>query len=101
MEQFHTSQRFLQLAKQAARQAGYDPAKLELSGDGVHKLVYHSPEGVRRFGRRGYGDYLWYKTNEPAVAETKRSAYLKRARAIKDKGRFSPNQLAINVLWQG
>jgi hypothetical protein len=99
MEAFHRSQDFLRRARAAARRTGYDPAKLELSDDGEHKLMYQSPEGLKRFGRRGYGDFIYYSLFEPAIADIKRKSYRARAGAIRDGGKFSPNQLAIGILW--
>jgi hypothetical protein len=99
MEAFHTSQEFLRQARAAARRTGYDPAKLELSNDKKHKLMYNSPEGLKRFGARGYGDFHYYSKFEPEKADMKRSSYRKRAGAIQDSGKYSPNQLAINILW--
>jgi hypothetical protein len=99
MDAFHRSSDFLRRARSAARHTGYDPGALELSDDGDHKLVYHSPEGIKRFGKRGYGDYIYYKLFEPAIADIKRASYRARAGAIRDGGRYSPNQLAINILW--
>jgi hypothetical protein len=99
MDKFHTSSDFLRRARAAARRTGYDPAKLELSDDGEHKLVYNSPDGLKRFGRRGYGDFIYYSLFEPAIADIKRKSYRARAGAIRDSGKFSPNQLALRILW--
>ena len=41
MDAFHKSAEFLRLAREVASKRGYDPAKLELDDDGVHKLVYN------------------------------------------------------------
>lgn len=102
MDAFHTSQEFLKAAKQAAKRTGYDPALLELSGDGTHKLVYKSPNGIRRFGRRGYGDFIYYSKFEPEIAAKKRNTYRKSHGAITTKyglDKYSPNELSINILW--
>ena len=99
MEAFHKSDRFLRRAKAAARRTGYDPAKLELSTDGVHKLIYRSPEGLKRFGSLNYGDFIYYSEFEPAIANMKRQAYRARAGAIRDSGKYSPNQLSLRILW--
>ena len=102
MDTFHKSDRFLKMARAAARRTGYDPAKLKLSLDGKHKLVYESPEGLRRFGASGYGDYLYYSVYEPQIADQKRSAYRARAGAanrIHGVGKYSPGALAISILW--
>lgn len=99
MDEFHRSDKFLRLARAAAKRSGYDPSKLELSTDSKHKLQYNSPDGMRRFGARGYGDFHYYSTFEPAKADQKRRAYRARAGAIQDSGKYSPNQLAIAILW--
>jgi len=97
MDTFHRSSEFLRLARKAAKESGYDPAKLELSTNGTHKLIYHSPEGLRRFGARGYGDFIYYSKFEPAIASAKRRAY--RARARVTGGKYSPGALALDILW--
>ena len=102
MDKFSRSSTFLTMAKAAAKRTGYDPAKLFLATDGVHKLQYNSPEGLRKFGAVGYGDYLYYSTHEPEVAKTRRAAYRARASAalkLHGGGKFSPGALALNVLW--
>jgi hypothetical protein len=100
MDEFHTSDRFLRMAKAAARAAGYDSSKLSLAGDGKHKLKYESPDGLRRFGARGYGDFNYYKTFQPEVADKRRSAYRARASANAAKqGRNSAAALALAILW--
>ena len=53
-----TSTEYLHEAKLRARQAGYDPSLLSFANDGVHKLQYNTPHGLRRFGRVGYNDYI-------------------------------------------
>jgi hypothetical protein len=100
MDEFHRSDRFLRLARAAAKRTGYDASKLELATDGKHKLQYSSPDGIRRFGARGYGDFLYYSTHEPDVADKRRSAYRARARAAAAAGgKNSPAGLALNILW--
>lgn len=102
MQAFHRSSQFLTLAKKAASKTGYDPDKLELSDNGVHKLVYHSPKGIRRFGRIGYGDFIWYSQSDPELAKKKRNAFRRSHGVISEKydlDKYSPNELAINILW--
>lgn len=92
---------YMKRAKANAKKAGYDPRKLSLCHDGVHKLAY---DGVE-FGRVGYGDHILYSFLEkrgeaPAgTATEKRQAFRKSHRAIKDAGHLSPNQLALKIIW--
>lgn len=100
MDDFSRSAKFLTMAKAAAKRTGYDSSKLELANDGKHKLLYRSPDGIKRFGALGYGDFLYYSTHEPANAAKKRSAYRARAKATADAGgKNSPAALAFNILW--
>jgi hypothetical protein len=102
MQAFHKSDKFLSLARDVAEKRGYNPDKLELATNGVNKLTYHSPKGVKHFGRLGYGDYIWYSMNDKALANKKRAVFRKSHSAISDKydlDKYSPNELAINILW--
>jgi hypothetical protein len=94
---------YLNKAKAAAKKAGYDPRAVEFSDNDVHKLMIHDDFGkVSRFGRVGYGDFhIWSKV-EPAKAPSKRATFRKSHEAIKGdwkKDKYSPNNLAINILW--
>jgi hypothetical protein len=102
MEAFHKSQKFLDSARETASKRGYDPAKLELATNGVNKLTYHSPKGIKHFGRLGYGDYIWYSTQDKELANKKKSVFRRSHSAISEKydlDKYSPNELAINILW--
>lgn len=102
MEAYHKSQQFLSDAKKIAKMRGYDPDKLELATDGVHKLTYHSPKGIRHFGRRKYGDFLYYTRFQPEIAKVKRLRFRQSHKAISrihNLDKYSPNELAINILW--
>ena len=102
MEAFSKSEEFLQKAKARARATGYNPSLLTLAHDGVHKLTYQSPMGVRHFGRLGYGDFIYYKKYHPDIAEIKRHVFRTSHRAMTKLygiGKFSANELAINILW--
>lgn len=99
---------YLKAVKHLAKESGYDPDKVELSDDGIHKVVYHSPDGLKRFGRVGYGDYIiWsYKEGKGMVpeghADKKRNVFRKSHGAmskIHNLGKYSPNELSINLLW--
>jgi hypothetical protein len=102
MQAYHKSETFLTAARAAAEKRGYDPAKLELATNGVNKLTYHSPKGVKHFGRLGYGDFLWYSTYDKTLADKKKAVFRRSHAAISDKydlDKYSPNELAINILW--
>ncbi len=98
---------YLTTARKKARDAGIE-GRITYAPK-PHKLQIEAPDGrVVRFGRQGYGDHLlWSKAEADGkvpkgTADTKRRQY--RARATKIKGdwksdKYSPNNLAINVLW--
>jgi len=92
---------YLKVAKQFAKKAGYKDANmLKLANDGKHKLELR---GVK-FGSINNNDYIIYRQHFPSIADNKRKAYLARARKIKGdwaKDKYSPNSLAINILWDG
>lgn len=96
---------YMKAVKVLAKRNGYDPSKVEMSDDGVHKLVYHSPEGLKRFGRVGYGDFIIWNQEElngnvpKGYADQKRYVFRTSHGKIKDSGKYSPNQLSINLLW--
>lgn len=100
---------YLKEARRRAKAHGYDPSKLELADDGVHKLQITTPEGkVVKFGRKGYGDHLIWSEKEAkgevprGTAEKKRSTFRKSHLAMKGQWRddkYSPNWLAIRILW--
>lgn len=103
---FHLSggaiDKYIAMAKQFAKKAGYkDWDTLRRADDGEHKLELR---GVK-FGRKGYGDFIKYSLDEGVdEAQKHRSAYLSRATKIKGdwaKDMYSPNSLAINILWDG
>lgn len=102
MDKYHHSSLFLEDAKKAAQRTGYDPDLLELATDGVHKLSYQSPEGLKHFGRLGYGDHLYYSRYEPHIAEKKRMVFRRSHGAIgviHGLGKYSNNTLALRILW--
>lgn len=92
---------YLKQAKAYAKKAGYkDASSLKLADDGKHKLELR---GVK-FGSITNNDFIIYKQHFPALAEKKRKQYLARAKKIKGdwaKNKYSPNSLAINILWDG
>jgi DNA adenine methylase len=111
MEKFHkqlkekniTHKQYMKAASKAAKKNGYDPSKLEMSDDGDHKLIYTTPEGKAvPFGKVDYNDFIIYTLTKNDFADKYRKAYLARATQIKgdwEKDKYSPNNLAINILW--
>lgn len=99
---------YMTVARHLAKSKGYDPDKLSFASDGDHKLVYDSPEGIRKFGKVGYGDYIIYSYLErmgkvpKGTADSKRDRFHKSHRAMsKEYGlkKYSPNELALNINW--
>jgi DNA adenine methylase len=102
-----TPDKYLAKAKELAKDTGYDPDKVMFC-DKDNKLMYDSPDGMRHFGNPDYSDYIiwtWleHKGEVPeGTADERRRLY--RARATNIKGnwkqdKYSPNNLAINILW--
>lgn len=99
---------YLQVAKRVAKREGYDPKKLSYANNNNNKLVYDSPEGKKYFGKAGYGDYIiWlFKENndetKKGYADIKRNVFHKSHSKISDLynlGKYSPNELALRILW--
>lgn len=99
-----TVDEYLKKARAFARKAGYDPKKLKLSYDGVHKLSMTDNDGKEHlFGRAGYGDFIiWSKVRGAEFANKKRDTFIKSHSKIKGDWRannYSPNNLALRILW--
>lgn len=103
-----TAEKYLEAVKHLAKNSGYDPTKVQLSTDGKTKITYDSPEGLKRFGRVGYGDYILWTVREAkgkaprGQANMKRNVFRRSHGAISQKhnlGKYSENELAINLLW--
>ena len=93
---------YLEKARELARKNGYpDYASVNYAKDGKHKLILR---GVK-FGNTNYDDFISYKLKEgKEVADKHRKAYLARATKIKGDWKddpYSPNNLAIRILWGG
>lgn len=77
---------------------GDDDAEIYLSTAKNKKFAVITPEGkVVNFGQKGYTDYTKHQD------EQRRQNYLNRAMKIRGDWRsdkYSPNNLAINILWQ-
>jgi hypothetical protein len=72
-------------------------AKIGLSTKKGKKYMITTPDGkIVHFGQMGYEDFTKHKN------KTRRKNYLTRARRIKGdwkKNKYSPNNLAIHLLW--
>jgi hypothetical protein len=100
---------YLRAARKQAKASGYDPSRLTLATNGIHKLSYRDPDGNENlFGRKGYGDYIIYKHLEKqgevpkGTAESKRNTYHASHSKIRGKWRsdpFSPNMLSLCINW--
>ena len=99
---------YLAHAKMMATKHGYRSDLLSFAKDGDHKLKYESPHGTKYFGKAGYGDYIIYlymeheQKVERGYAEKKRKIFRDshdRLSEIRKLDKFSPNELAINLLW--
>lgn len=102
MEAFQRSQEYLQTAKAKAKAKGYNPDLLSLDTGPTYKLVYKDGTRTVRFGRKGYGDHIYYSKFEPEIAEQKRNTFRKSHGAISriyGLGKFSPNEMALKILW--
>jgi hypothetical protein len=100
---------YLKEAQRRAKDAGLPYKVLGFSDDGDHKLSIPNADGrMIRFGKVGYGDHLIWshleqmKSVPMGTADAKRNTFQKSHSAIKGdwkKDPFSPNSLALKVLW--
>ena len=99
---------YLYTCRLKASQAGYNPNLLTFANDNKHKLQYESPYGVRRFGGVGYRDHIIWEFLEhrhkvpKGTAATKKKVFRNshdRISEIHKLDRYSPNELAIRILW--
>lgn len=99
---------YLTIAKNLARKNDYKPDLLDFSEDIKHKLAYDSPEGLRNFGARGYGDFIIWSylekkgTAPKGTAQKKRKDFINSHNTMTVKyklGKFSANTLALKILW--
>ena len=99
---------YMVVAKHLAKSKGYDPEKLSFATDGDHKLSYDSPQGIRKFGKVGYGDYIIWSYLErrgevpKGTADSKRNRFHKSHKAmskIYGLSKYTPNELALNINW--
>jgi hypothetical protein len=105
---------YLNKARKAGKENGYDPSKINFTDDGIHKLEITTPEGKKiKYGRNKYGDFILWGIFEKeglvpkGYSEMKRrvfrSSHGKMQEILeKRKGKklpFSANELAIKILW--
>lgn len=100
-------EKFLNTVRKIAVNQGYDPYKLHICNDGIHKLEYNINGKNIKFGKLEYMDFPNYLYNVILNNITLQDAIKKkinyRKRAIKVKNRindkFSPSSLSYNILW--
>ena len=100
---------YLKEAQRRAKDAGLPYKVLGFADDGEHKLAIPDATGrMIKFGRVGYGDHLIWshleqqKSVPMGTADAKRNTFQKSHSAIRGdwkKNPFSPNNLALKVLW--
>lgn len=100
---------YLAEAKRKAKDAGYSPSRLSLCKDGIHKLVYRTPEeDLVHFGSAEHGDHIiWSRLEKQGkvpsgTAETKRRVFRTSHQAMKGSWKnnpYSANALALAILW--
>ena len=95
---------YLEMAKRVAQRAGYPPHSLQWSNKTGKKLMMKTPDGKTvHFGAVNHGDFLFYSlSGDQKLADQKRRSYLARATRIRGDWRsdkYSPNNLAIRILW--
>lgn len=90
-------------ARRKAKKLGLAYKHLGFSDDDKHKLMIPNADGsLVRFGAVGLGDHILYTLAKDAKADEHRKHYLQRATKIRGdwkKDEYSPNSLAIGVLW--
>ena len=94
---------YLEKAQKKANALGLAGNMLGFSSNDKHKLQIPNEDGkMIRFGAVKLGDYILYTLQKNPDAEKHRKSYLARATKIKGdwaKDPYSPNSLAIGVLW--
>ena len=98
-----TPEAYLTAAQRKADEAGLAGHLLGFSDDAEHKLQIPNHSGtIVRFGAVGLGDHILYTLKADPKADVHRERYLARATKIRGRWRedaYSPNSLAIRVLW--
>jgi hypothetical protein len=105
---------YLSIVRSLATKYGLVPERLNFPDMKSNSKLMYETDDKRKvfFGRIPYGDFIIWTIREvlnkvpEGYALEKRRGYLKRARGIEEhretKGdEFSPNQLAMKILWFG
>jgi hypothetical protein len=100
---------YLKEAQRRAKKHHYPYKLLGFASDGTHKLAIPDENGrVVAFGKVGYGDHLIYSHLEEhgkvsaGTALKKQNVFQKSHSKMKgdwQKNPFSPNNLALKILW--
>jgi hypothetical protein len=94
---------YLKEAQEKANELGLAGNHIGFSDDDKHKLQVPNEDGkIIRFGATGLGDHILYTLSRNPDADKHRKNYLARATKIKGDWKsdaYSPNSLAIGVLW--
>ena len=94
---------YLKKAQEKAKALGLAWSYIGFSTDNTHKLQVPNASGkIVRFGSVGLGDHVLYSLAHDPNANEHRRKYLARASKIRGNwksDRYSPNSLAIGVLW--
>lgn len=101
--------KYLKEAQAAAKSAGLPYKVLGFADDGEHKLAIPNADGkMIKFGRVGYNDFLLWRHLEASgkvprgEAAKHQNVFQKSHSAMKGNWRkdpFSPNNLALKILW--
>jgi hypothetical protein len=100
--------KYINDAKKIAKKEGYDPNKLSYADNDDNKLKYDSPDGIKYFGKAGYGDFLIWSHKEKngdvkkGYSKMKKNVFRKSHGAITkmyNLDKYSPNELSIKILW--
>ena len=94
---------YLMEARRKAKKLGLAYKHLGFSDNDKQKLQIPNADGsLVRFGAVGLGDHILYTLAKDAKADEHRKHYLQRATKIRGdwaKDEYSPNSLAIGILW--
>jgi hypothetical protein len=99
----YTPEQYLRQVRKYAKARGYDSRAIQFSDRPDKKFMIWDDDGKPRyFGQVGYGDFHLWSKKDKAEGLKKQKAYLARATKIKGdwkSDKFSPNSLAIAILW--
>jgi len=94
---------YLKRVRAAATKAGYDGRAVEFSDKPDKKFMIYDDKGKKRyFGAKSYGDYIIWSAVDKEKAEQKKKVFHASHSKIRGnwaKDKYSPNSLALAVLW--